>query len=81
MYPHLEGLPEGELGWFDALVRLARYLRSPNGCPWDRKQTAQDFARFAIEEGRELEEAFAQKDNNEIEEYRVNMEIIFLLDE
>ena len=43
-----------EIDWFGVLVDLARFLRSPEGCPWDRKQTASDFARFAREELDEL---------------------------
>ena len=68
MYPHLQKQPEQESEWFDALIGLARYLRSPEGCPWDRDHTAQDFARFAGEEAAELSEAFAEDRNDHIEE-------------
>jgi len=68
MYPHLQKQPERESEWFDALIGLARYLRSPEGCPWDRDHTAQDFARFAGEEAAELLDAFAGDHNDHIEE-------------
>ena len=68
-YPHLdEGAPENERDWFEALVRLARYLRGPDGCPWDRKQTSRDFARFMKEEAEELQEAYAVDDDSAVEE-------------
>ena len=38
LYPHLEKQPETESEWFEALIALARYLRTPEGCPWDREQ-------------------------------------------
>ena len=28
-----------DLKKFDSLVEIIAYLRSPEGCPWDRKQT------------------------------------------
>lgn len=62
MYPHCPQLPENEKDWFQALIDLARYLRSPEGCPWDREQTSNDFARFAREESDEMVEAFAGND-------------------
>lgn len=67
-YPHLDGTPEGEPEWFDALLRLARYLRTPEGCPWDREQGALAFARFAREESAELIEAIASGDLSHTEE-------------
>lgn len=68
LYPHLKKLPETESEWFEAVINLARYLRSPQGCPWDRQQTAKNFADFAREEAVELDEAFAMDDNEKIEE-------------
>ncbi|NLN94283.1 MAG: nucleotide pyrophosphohydrolase [Candidatus Hydrogenedens sp.] len=49
--------------WFEALITLIRFLRSPEGCPWDREQTALDYARFCVEEGEELQEALLSGDN------------------
>ncbi len=60
--PHLEQPPRDENDWFSALIALARYLRGPDGCPWDRKQRAADFARYATEEAQELLEACEKHD-------------------
>ncbi len=67
-YPHLQSTPETETEWFGALISLARFLRSPEGCPWDQKQHAIDFARFAGEETDEYVEALAKDDNDNAEE-------------
>ncbi|MBP8129417.1 MAG: nucleotide pyrophosphohydrolase [Candidatus Hydrogenedentes bacterium] len=68
LLPHLTKEPENETEWFAALTSMARFLRSPEGCPWDRRQHSQDFARFAIEEAAELHEAAQDNDNEHIEE-------------
>lgn len=68
MYPHWTKTPETELDWFEALTKLARYLRSPDGCPWDREQSSQNFASFAAGEVNELNEAFRTGNNDHIEE-------------
>ena len=68
MYPHWKKVPETEQDWFQVLADLARYLRSPEGCPWDRDQTSRDFAAFTREEAEELIEAFEKGDNAHIEE-------------
>lgn len=67
-YPHWKRLPQNELDWFEALINLARYLRGPQGCPWDREQTALNFARYAIKEGEEFIEALERGDNAHSEE-------------
>ena len=66
--PHIQETPASEPEWLQALVSLARYLRSPEGCPWDRKQTTLSFAQYAHEEAAELVDACSQNDNPEIEE-------------
>lgn len=68
LLPHLSKEPGNETEWFDALIRMARFLRGPEGCPWDRKQCAANFAKFAEEETAELREAFDDNDNPHIEE-------------
>lgn len=60
--------PQDEAQALEALVELARFLRSPEGCPWDRKQTAKSFAGYILEEGRELMEAIEEGDNEKIAE-------------
>lgn len=67
-YPHFKRTAESELDWFEALTSLARFLRSPEGCPWDREHGSRDFAGFLDEEGKELLEAFEGGDNEHIEE-------------
>jgi len=65
--PHLPSQPQSEAEWFQALIDLARFLRTPEGCPWDQKQTALSFAKFLREEADELVESFGN-DNDHIEE-------------
>lgn len=60
--PHLTRTPAHERDWHQALMNLARYLRSPEGCPWDQKQTALSFARFHVEESTEYVEALEGND-------------------
>lgn len=60
--PHLQAPPASERDWHQALIELARYLRGPDGCPWDQKQSALDFARFHAEESAEYIEALESAD-------------------
>ncbi len=66
--PYLDHLPENELDWFDALLRLSRFLRGPDGCPWDREQSSLDFAAYAKGEADELVEALRSGNNSHAEE-------------
>lgn len=59
---------ENDKDWAAALIDLAKFLRSPQGCPWDRKQTTASFAKFLTEEAQELLEAISENDNPHIEE-------------
>ncbi len=68
MLPHLRANPKSELEWFEALISLARYLRTPDGCPWDREQTAADFAKYAVEEAGEYVHALESSDATHIRE-------------
>lgn len=61
-FPHWKRVPESERDWFEALLNLARYLRGPEGCPWDRVQTSADFARYALGEAEELAAAIDSGD-------------------
>ncbi len=67
--PHLPAQPTDEKEWFQALIDLARYLRTPEGCPWDREQNAQSFAGYLVGEVEELMEAFGTNDPHLEEEY------------
>ena len=51
---------------FDDLVELSRYLRSPEGCPWDREQSLETVTPYIIEEAFEVVQAIDQKDKDEI---------------
>lgn len=68
--PYWTKTPVNEPDWFEALAALARYLRAPGGCPWDRAQTSRDFSRYLCEESKELLAAYEEgpEDNEHIEE-------------
>ncbi|PIE76299.1 nucleoside triphosphate pyrophosphohydrolase [bacterium DOLJORAL78_65_58] len=53
---------------FAALLKTIHTLRSPGGCPWDRKQTLVDAARYLMDEGGELVEAALAEDQEGCEE-------------
>ncbi len=53
---------------FEALLKTIHTLRSPGGCPWDRKQTLVDAARYLMDEGGELVEAALEGDQEGCEE-------------
>jgi tetrapyrrole methylase family protein/MazG family protein len=64
----------------DDLKALMAHLRSENGCPWDRKQTAQSLKIYLLEETYELAEAL---DRGEIDEAKEELgdllfQIVFL---
>lgn len=49
--------------WTAALERLMQVvdtLRSPNGCPWDQKQTVETLAPHLVEEAHEMADAVAR---------------------
>jgi tetrapyrrole methylase family protein/MazG family protein len=46
-----------DLKCFDSLVEIVAYLRSPQGCPWDRKQTHASLREHLLEETYEVLEA------------------------
>lgn len=49
-------------GRFDFLTQVIAHLRSPEGCPWDRKQTHESLRPYLIEEAYEFLEAVADQD-------------------
>jgi MazG family protein len=51
---------------FRAFVELMARLRAPDGCPWDRKQTAESLKPYVIEEAYEVVGAIEQGDQREI---------------
>ena len=54
-----------DLGTFEAFCRIVAKLRSPEGCPWDRRQTHESLKPYLIEEAYEtlqtLEDGDADK--------------------
>lgn len=53
---------------FDKLVQVIAKLRSPKGCPWDRKQTHQTLIQYLFEEAQELKASIRKKDYKNMEE-------------
>jgi len=47
---------------FEELVEIMAKLRSPDGCPWDRKQTYKDIAAHTLEETHEVLDAIDKAD-------------------
>ena len=47
---------------FARLVGIVRYLRGPDGCPWDRAQTLQTLRPFVLEETYEVLDALDRDD-------------------
>jgi MazG family protein len=46
----------------DALLAVMARLRAPDGCPWDREQTAASLARYTLEEAYEVLDAIERGD-------------------
>ena len=59
---------QAELEELRELIALIRKLRAPDGCPWDRKQTKQDIAKYLLDETYELFDALAENDLEHIQE-------------
>ncbi len=53
---------------FRDLVEIMKYLRTPDGCPWDRVQTHESIRSNLIEETYEVIEAIDNKDNKLMQE-------------
>jgi tetrapyrrole methylase family protein/MazG family protein len=53
---------------FDDLVALMARLRGPDGCPWDRKQTADSLKPFLVEECYEVVDALDEGSPDKIRE-------------
>jgi tetrapyrrole methylase family protein/MazG family protein len=57
--------PPLSMNEFSSLMQIVKDLRGPDGCPWDKEQTHQSLAPFAIEELFEMIEAL--ESNNDID--------------
>lgn len=53
---------------FSRLIRLARVLRSEDGCPWDRAQDEASLAQYVLAEAHELGEAVGAGDSDHVSE-------------
>ncbi|MFA5820981.1 MAG: MazG nucleotide pyrophosphohydrolase domain-containing protein [Candidatus Gracilibacteria bacterium] len=53
---------------FSDLTRLAAKLRSPTGCPWDRKQTVKSMLEHLKEEADEVCDAIDKGDHPNLQE-------------
>ncbi len=64
----------------EGLASLMARLRSPEGCPWDRKQTYSSLRRYIVEEAFELVEAIEAEDREGIceESGDLLLQVVFL---
>ncbi len=53
---------------FLELIDIIKKLRAPNGCPWDKKQTAKSLKPYLLEETHELVEAIDLEDVDNVRE-------------
>lgn len=50
----------------ESLVQTIKKLRSPEGCPWDRKQTTESMVKYLESEFKELLAAISNQDTENI---------------
>ena len=53
---------------FDKFCGIIEKLRAPDGCPWDRKQTAESMRKSLLEEAQEAVDAIDNKDDENLAE-------------
>lgn len=53
---------------FNELIRVMALLRSPQGCPWDKRQTHQTLKKYLREETREVLEVIDEGDPEHLQE-------------
>lgn len=58
--------PSEDLKPIDRLVEIMRILRSPEGCPWDHKQTLQTLKEHLVEESHEVLDAIDSNDRGRL---------------
>ncbi|MCF7790558.1 MAG: nucleoside triphosphate pyrophosphohydrolase [Victivallales bacterium] len=61
-------MPEIKHKNIDRLVEILRHLRSPEGCPWDRKQSHESLKPLMIDEAAELLDAIDNHDAANLKE-------------
>jgi tetrapyrrole methylase family protein / MazG family protein len=57
--------PPKDLNVISSLLQVVQDLRGPDGCPWDKEQTHQSLAPYAIEETFEMIEALETKSDGD----------------
>ncbi|MBX3039339.1 MAG: nucleoside triphosphate pyrophosphohydrolase [Bdellovibrionaceae bacterium] len=60
--------PPKDLRNLDSLIQIVADLRGPQGCPWDKEQTHQSLAPYAVEEVAELVEAIESGEDRQTKE-------------
>ncbi|MGA2527285.1 MAG: nucleoside triphosphate pyrophosphohydrolase [Smithellaceae bacterium] len=50
------------------LIKLIKKLRSPDGCPWDRKQKKEDIGKYILEEAYEVFDSLEEKSSQALKE-------------
>ena len=55
-----------DLKRFDSLVEIIAYLRGPEGCPWDKKQTHASLREHLLEESYEVLEALDEANSEKL---------------
>lgn len=68
MYDSFKHPGDGELEDFQTLVKIIARLRSPEGCPWDRKQTHLSIRDSLLEETYEVLKALDSSDTLSLKE-------------
>jgi tetrapyrrole methylase family protein / MazG family protein len=53
---------------FKKLKELAAFLRGPEGCPWDKKQTIKSMLKNISDEAKEVEDAINNEDHENLKE-------------
>lgn len=61
-----QAIPPRDLRPADRLVAIMRILRSPQGCPWDHKQTLQTLKEHLVEESHEVLDAIDSGDRRKL---------------
>ena len=74
-YDHLSAVAAGSFSYksrsvktINDLMNIMNVLRSPSGCPWDRKQTHDSLKPFVVEEAWEVVDAISQNDPGHLSE-------------
>lgn len=60
--------PPKILNEFSSLMQIVKDLRGPDGCPWDKEQTHESLAPFAVEEIFEMIDALEAKNDPHFKE-------------